>query len=194
MSAVPKHYITPEEYLAIERKAEGKSEYYKGEMFAMAGASRQHDRIVANLIRRLGNALDGTKCEVYTSDMRVSVSATGLYTYPDATVVCGEAEFADEHFDVLLNPIVLCEVQSPSTQNYVKGTKYDHYRAISSLREYVVIAQDTLHIMHHRRRKDGTWVLRDIRDPDEKLKLSSVGCELSVADIYQNVEFSEDRK
>lgn len=191
MPALPKHYISPEEYLAIERKAEHKSEYFNGEMFAMAGASFEHIGIVANLVRRLGNALDGTTCRVLPLDMRVQVRKTGLYAYPDVVVVCGKPEFEDGQFDVLLNPKVLIEVLSPSTENYDKGTKFDHYRGIPSLREYVVVAQDSCHILHHRCRKDGSWVLRDIREMDGRLKLASVGCELAVADIYQNIDFNE---
>ena len=118
MSTQPQTYLTPEEYLAFEREAEVKHEYYAGEIFAFAGASRQHNLIVANVIRELGNEVKARPCEVYPSDMRVRVSPTGLYTYPDVTVVCGEARFGDEHSDTLLNPTVIVEVLSPSTEGY----------------------------------------------------------------------------
>ena len=118
MSTEPKTYLTEEEYLELERKAERKSEYYRGEMFAMSGRSPQHSRLGANLLRDLGNQLRRGPCSIYTSDMRVRVSATGLYTYPDVSVVCGAPQLADEHADTLLNPAFIAEVLSPSTEGY----------------------------------------------------------------------------
>ncbi|HXK03033.1 MAG TPA: Uma2 family endonuclease, partial [Verrucomicrobiae bacterium] len=124
MSTQAKNYLTPEQYLEIERKAEVKSEYYQGEMFAMSGASLSHNVILANAIRELGQQLRSKPCSVLPSDMRVFIQATGLYTYPDAVVVCGEPKLQDKHFDTLLNPAVILEVLSPSTEAYDRGRKF----------------------------------------------------------------------
>src|SRR5919199_1130147 len=135
MSAVPKTRLTPEQYLAIERKAEFKSEYYNGEMFAMAGASEPHNRIKDNLIGELHARLKVSACHSYSSDMRVKVSRTGLYTYPDIVIICGKPELEDAHGDTLLNPQVIIEVLSDSTEKYDRGKKFRHYKQIESLRE-----------------------------------------------------------
>ena len=189
MSTQPQTYLTPEEYLAFEREAEVKHEYYAGEIFAFAGASRQHNLIVANVIRELGNEVKGRPCEVYPSDMRVRVSPTGLYTYPDVTVVCGEARFDDEHSDTLLNPTVIVEVLSPSTAGYDRGEKFEHYRKLESLQAYLVIAQDRVHVEHHMRQPDNQWLLSETDSVDDGIELPSIACRLLVADIYEKVEF-----
>ena len=128
-SAATKIRFTAQEYLALERKSETRNEYYNGEIFAMAGASREHNLIVGNLLRDIGNQLEDRPCESYPSDMRVSIEATGLYTYPDVAVVCGEPRFQDREVDTLLNPTVIIEVLSPSTEAYDRGVKFRHYRA-----------------------------------------------------------------
>ncbi len=189
MSTQPQTYLTPEEYLAFEREAEVKHEYYAGEIFAFAGASRQHNLIVANVIRELGNEVKARPCEVYPSDMRVRVSPTGLYTYPDVTVVCGEARFGDEHSDTLLNPTVIVEVLSPSTEGYDRGEKFEHYRKLDSLQEYLVIAQERHHVEHHVRQPEGQWLLSETDSVDAVIELPSIACHLLVADIYEKVEF-----
>jgi len=142
MSALPKPFVTPEQYLEIERKADYKSEYHSGQVFAMAGASREHNLLVGSIVRRLGNLLDGRPCETYPSDMRVLVSATGLYTYPDVSVACGEPEFLDGSLDVLLNPLLIVEVLSPSTESYDRGAKFALYQRLPSLQEYVLVSQN----------------------------------------------------
>lgn len=134
--------LTPAEYLAIDRKAEFKSEYFAGEMFAMSGASFKHNQVVANLIAETAARLKGGPCQIVPSDLRLSVSPTGLYTYPDAMVVCGEPEFIDDHFDTLINPTVIFEVLSDSTESYDRGAKFRHYRSLDSLQAYVLISQD----------------------------------------------------
>ncbi len=189
MSTQPQTYLTPEEYLAFEREAEVKHEYYAGEIFAFAGASRQHNLIVANVIRELGNEVKARPCEVYPSDMRVRVSPTGLYTYPDVTVVCGEARFGDEHSDTLLNPTVIVEVLSPSTEGYDRGEKFEHYRKLESLKEYLVIAQERHHVERHVRQPEGQWLLSETDSVDVVIELPSIACRLLVADIYEKVEF-----
>ncbi len=142
MSVQLKPFLSPQEYLAMERQAETKSEYYAGEVFAMAGASRKHNLIVPNLAYLLVGQLKSRSCEVYNSDMRVKVSATGLYTYPDLAVVCGKPRFDDDQEDTLLNPTVIVEVLSKSTEAYDRGEKFAMYRALESMTDYLLIAQD----------------------------------------------------
>ena len=189
MATLPQPYLTPEEYLAFEREADVKHEYYAGEIFAFAGASRQHNLIVANAIRELGNEMKGRPCEVYPSDMRVRVSPTGLYTYPDVTVVCGEARFDDEQADTLLNPTVIVEVLSPSTKDYDRGGKFEHYRKLESVQEYLVIVQDRVHVERHARQGEGQWLLSETDSLEDTIELPSIACRLSVADLYEKVEF-----
>ena len=191
MSTQPKPSLTPAEYLAIERGAEYKSEYYAGEMFAMAGASWEHNQIVANLVRTLGNVLDGSPCQAVPSDMRVKVEETGLYTYPDVVVVCEEPQFEDKVFDTLLNPTVLVEVLSESTEKYDRGKKTGHYRRLESLREYLLVAQDEPRVEHYTRRDDGDWVLSDAIGLEAVVKLAAAGAGLTLAEIYARVQFPE---
>ena len=191
MSTVPTKRYTPQEYLELERKAETKSEYYRGEIFAMSGASRAHNRIAMNLSALVWNQLRGRPCDVFGSDMRVKVEISGLYTYPDLSALCGEPQFDDEHTDTLLNPSVLVEVLSPSTEDYDRGGKFELYRQIESLREYVVVAQDRLLVEHHTRQDDGSWRLVDYKDKGGELHLASIECRLRLEDIYDKVEFPQ---
>ena len=142
MSYQRKSLLTPEEYLAIERKSETKGEFYSGEVFAMVGASKRHNLIAANVIRVLGNQLLDRPCNVYPSDMRVKVSATGKYTYPDVVVACEEELFDDEEKDTLLNPVLIIEVLSESTEAYDRGKKFEHYQYIESLTDYLLVTQN----------------------------------------------------
>src|SRR5271165_4915242 len=160
-SAAPKKRYTPQEYLALERQAAYKSEYLDGNIIAMAGASREHNLITGNLGRSIGNQLEHRPCETYASDMRVLVSKTGLYTYPDVSVVCGDALFLDDEKDTLLNPTVIVEVLSPTTEMYDRGKKSGHYRRLASLREYVLVAQDEVHVERYLRQGDD-WLLTDL--------------------------------
>jgi len=190
MTSVPKRYLTPEEYLAQERRAEYKREYFKGEIFAMAGASREHNLIAGNLSRELGNQLRDRPCEVYQSDMRVKVSSTGLYTYPDVVVVCGEPRFEDAEADTLLNPTVLFEVLSETTENYDRGKKFEHYRALPSLQEYVLVAQEKCHVEQFTRQPGNRWLLWETDDLEGTLNLPSIGCELKLTDVYAKVTYA----
>ena len=185
MSTAPIKQYTPEEYLAIDRQSEHKNQYFAGEIFAMVGASRRHNLIVANLVGELRTQLKDRRCEVYPSDMRVKVSPTGLYTYPDVTVICGEAEFDDGHYDTLLNPTVLIEVLSKTTEDYDRGRKFEHYRQLESLSEYLLVAQEKYHVMRYRR-QDEHW---ETDRPADTVALQSIDCELAVAEIYHKVEF-----
>ncbi|MDT5122987.1 MAG: hypothetical protein QOC96_2469 [Acidobacteriota bacterium] len=188
MSSQVKVYYTPEEYLALERQAEYKSEYFNGEIFAMTGASRKHNLVAGNVFASLHNQLKKRPCEIYPSDMRVKVSPTGLYTYPDVIVVCGEPLFDDKQKDTLLNPTVLVEVLSKSTASYDRGEKFEHYRKLDSLAEYLVIAQNKYHAEHYSRQPDNRWLLSETDDRQQTIHLSSIECDLALADIYDKVE------
>lgn len=189
MTSVPKRYLTSEEYLAKERRAEYKSEYFKGEMFAMSGASREHNLIAGNVNAEAHNQLRDRPCEVYQSDMRVKVSRTGLYTYPDVVIVCGQPQFEDAEVDTLLNPTVLFEVLSETTEDYDRGKKFGHYRTLPSLREYVLVSQDKCHVEQFTRQPDNRWILWETDDLEAVLNLSSVGCKLKLNEVYAKVTF-----
>ena len=182
--------FTPEEYLARERKALMKSEYRNGQVHAMPGASRAHNLITLHISGELYIQLRERSCEVYPSDMRVKVSATGLYTYPDVIVVCDEPRFDDTHFDTLLNPTVLIEVLSPSTAAYDRGEKFASYQKLDSLCEYILISQDSVRVEHYLRR-DQEWDLTEFHSLTDVCQLPSIGCELSLKAIYAKVQFSQ---
>ena len=188
MSLQPKTFLTPEEYLAIERKAECKSEYFNGEMFAMSGASPSHVLIVSNIVAELRGQLKQKPCRVYSADLRVRVSPTGLYTYPDVVVVCGQPKFADDQKDTLINPTLIVEVLSDSTQDYDRGRKFEHYRSLSSFSEYLLIAQDRCHVEHFVRQADNRWLLSETNKIEDILHLSSVDCNLALTEVYDKVE------
>lgn len=187
MSSQPETLLTPEEYLAVERNSETKSEYFAGEMFAMVGASRRHNLIAANVIRVLGNQLLASRCNVYPSDMRVKVSATGKYTYPDVVVACEEEKFDDAQNDTLLNPVVVIEVLSDSTEAYDRGKKFEQYQRIESLREYLLIAQEPYRIEQYVRRDGREWAYSEYHNAADVLTLHVIGCELVLKDVYAKV-------
>jgi Uma2 family endonuclease len=190
MSTAPKAYLTPEQYLEIERKAEFKSEYYQGEMFAMSGARYPHIGIVANAMRELGQQLRRGPCRPFSNDMRVRVTPTGLYTYPDVVIVCGEPQFADDTFDTLLNPTVIIEVLSESTEAYDRGQKFEQYRSLESLAEYMMISSQRVSAELFARQPDGRWLLTARSRLEDSIELQSVGCHLALADLYEKVDFS----
>lgn len=189
MSSQPNPKFTPKEYLSIERKAEYKSEYFDGEIFAMTGASRRHNLISTNVITTLNKQIENRPCELYASDMRVRIPQTGIYTYPDIVVVCEEPQFEDEELDTLLNPLLIIEILSKTTENYDRGEKFEHYRSIDSLREYTLIAQKKCHIMHYVKQADSSWLLSETKSIDDILQLPSVNCELALVDVYRKVKF-----
>jgi Uma2 family endonuclease len=158
----------------------------------MAGASDPHNLICASTIASLYHQARGQQCSVRASDMRVKIEATGLHTYPDISVVCSESRFADDEFDTLLNPIVVLEILSPSTERYDRGKKFHHYQQLESLREYVLIAQDSPRIERFLRQDDGTWNLTDVSGMDGSLQLASIDAVLKLADVYQKVTFEAD--
>ncbi len=182
-------FLTPEEYLAQERKALRKSEYRNGQIYAMPGASHEHNVIMGNTFAELHIQLRDRTCIVYPSDMRVKVSSTGRYTYPDVVVVCEVPRFEDSHFDTLLNPTVLIEVLSPSTAAYDRGEKFASYQKLDSLCEYVLISQNSVHVEHYLRQGQ-TWDLTAFRSLDDVFSLVSIGCELSLRAIYAKIQFS----
>lgn len=188
MSVQLKPFLTPQEYLAYEREAETKSEYYAGEVFALAGASPGHVRIMVNCVASLFVQLKGRSCDVFTSDLRVKVSATGLYTYPDVVVVCGQPRFDDEEEDTLLNPTVIIEVLSKSTEAYNRGEKFAQYRTLESLSDYLLVAQDIARIEHFARQADGAWLFAERSGRDATVVIPSIQCQLSLAEVYDKIE------
>lgn len=179
-----KAFLTPAEYLEIERKADYKSEYFNGEMFAMAGADRLHNLIVSNLIRCVGNQLRARDCNVYPSDMRVKIAKLIKYTYPDIAITCGTENFEDDHVDTLLNPVVIIEILSTSTEAYDRGRKFQHYQFIESLAEYILITPDAVRVEQFARQSDRTWLYSEYQNLEDVVKLESVGCELALEEVY----------
>lgn len=188
MSAIPKKKLTEAEYLAIERAAEFKSEFHDGEMFAMAGASRQHNEVKENLIGELFGRLRGGSCRTYSSDQRLKVPRTRLYTYPDIVIVCGRAEFDPADADTLVNPQVVIEILSKSTEAYDRGTKFRHYQRLPSIREYVLVSQDRVRVERFVRQPDETWVLTTFEDPAGEFALATVPVRVPLSDVYRGVE------
>ncbi len=187
MSALPKLHLSPTEYLTAERRAKDKSEYWNGEVFAMAGASPKHNLITSNVTITIGMQLKkGGRCTIFPSDMRIFVPATGLYTYADALIVCGRPQFVND--DNLFNPTVIIEVLSKSTSTYDRGTKFHNYRTIESLKEYLLIDQYKQHIEHYARQSDNRWLLTDIDGLGATIELPSLDCSLTLADIYDGVD------
>ena len=183
--------MTVEEYLALERQASCKSEYCNGEVFAMSGASRRHNLISLNIGAELRAHLQQRPCEVYTSDMRVKISRTGLYTYPDVVVVCDDPAFEDAEVDTLLNPLLLVEVLSKSTADYDRGGKFEHYRTLLSLQEYLLVAQERCHVVHYTRQPDHTWLLAETSEITDQIHLPSLDCALALSEVYAKVRFPQ---
>jgi Uma2 family endonuclease len=187
VSTLPKKSFTPEEYLELERKAEDKSEYYNGQILAMSGASRWHDRIVTQLAFLIERHLASKPCEAFSSGMRILAVPSGLYTYPDLSVACEEPQFTDSQVDTLTNPTLLVEVLSPSTESYDRGTKAKLYRAIPSLRELLIVSQDSYEVELYRRQPGGTWQLIEASGLDASIELQSIGYTLRLSELYEKV-------
>jgi Uma2 family endonuclease len=194
MSAIPRRKLSDAEYLAVERVAPFRSEFYDGEMYAMAGARLPHNRIKDNLIRHLGNQLDGTSCFTASTDMRVRIPGTpSFYTYPDIPIVCGEPVLEDDVMDTLLNPRVLIEVLSPTTEDYDRGFKRVQSMRIPSLQEYTLVSSDEPRIEQHFRRDDGTWDIAVAEGIASTLELRGVAASIPFSDIYAGVTFAEGK-
>ena len=183
-------YITPEEYLASERRAKYKNEYIHGEVLPMSGASSAHNLITMDIATELNIQSRGRRCEVYASTMRVRTSPTGSYFYPDVVVGGDKPRFEDNVFDTLLNPILVIEVLSPSTETFDRGEKFAHYQELTSLREYILVSQDRIHVEHYRL-METQWVQKAFHAPEDVLVLNSIDCKLPLQDIYTRVTFPD---
>ncbi len=177
--------------MALERAAEYKNEYVNGFIVAMSGASRKHNLITWNVSGELRQQLRERPCEAYAADMRVQISAAGQYRYPDVVVVCGEPQFEDAELDTLTNPTVIVEVLSPSTEAVDRGDKFAAYRRLPSLREYVLIAQDTVRVEHFLRQGE-RWILTEFSDLDDSVPLAAIDCTLALREIYRKVPFAAE--
>ena len=179
--------MTPQDYLAWERQQDTRHEFFDGEVFAMTGASRAHNLVCLNIAASLHTQLRGTPCEVYNNDMRVKVSETGMYTYPDIVAACAEPRFEDAEVNTLLNPVLIIEVLSDSTEQYDRGAKFRHYRTLPSLQDYLLVAQSECRVEHYARETSSHWLLTKYGDPEDTLDLAAVGCRLLLREIYQRV-------
>jgi Uma2 family endonuclease len=190
MAVAAQRWFTPEEYLTIEEKADHKSEYFQGEIFALAGGSSNHNLITGNTHTELNIALKGKACRVYVNDMRLLVKRNGLYTYPDVMVVCGKVEFVPNRNDTLTNPIVIVEVLSPATHSYDRVKKFSLYKQLDSLREYILVDSEQVHVTRLYRVQDsGQWMIEMEDARAAILRLESIGCEIPLARLYDKVEF-----
>lgn len=183
--------ITPQEYLRRERKAETKSEYYGGVVVAMAGASKEHNRITANIYGELHSQLKQSPCQAFVTDLRVSVPACNSYFYPDVVAICGDPRFADSDLDTLLNPTLIVEVLSESTQDKDRGEKLDCYQTLESLQTYVLVEQERPQVKIYRRQENG-WHYSTVEGLVNSLSLEAIGSALKLADIYDRVEFPQE--
>jgi len=187
--ALKYNYISPEEYLEQEMAAVEKHEYYRGEVFGMSGASREHNEIYSNIFTDIGSKLKGKGCKPYGSDFRVHIPKNTLYTYPDIIIICGDPELIDEKFGTVTNPSVIFELLSHSSRNYDKGEKFTLYRDIGSLKEYILVDTERIHVEKHIRREDNSWVLTDYRSLDEFFTIETVQVSLLLKDVYDGVTF-----
>ena len=181
-------HVSEKEYLAFERNALDKHEYYKGEIFDMSGASFKHNLIESNLRLALGIFLKDKNCNEFGSNLRIHIPSNSLYTYPDIIVLCEEPNFIDEEFDTITNPSILIEILSPSTANYDRGAKFDLYREIASLKEYLLIDSTTKHVVLYSRNDDNTWILSETKDIADSIHLHSINFTISVAHIYNGFD------
>ena len=190
MSLPEKDKISSEEYLVLERESENRNEYFSGEIFAMAGASRAHNQISSNIVRVLGNQLLEKPCTVFSSDMKVRMAKIEKYTYPDIVVVCENEKFEDEDNDVLLNPVLIMEILSDGTEAYDRGDKFVHYQLLDSFVEYILISQYFCRVEKFTRQDDETWIYSKYQTMDHVVEIESVTCELPVFEIYRKVNLN----
>lgn len=181
-------YITESEYLSYEREATERHEYYKGEIFAMSGASFKHNIIEDNLRVLLGSFLKGTKCRSFGSNLRIHIPKNTLYTYPDILIVWDEPKFVDNEFDTLLNPSVIIEILSPSTANYDRGAKFDLYREIDSLQEYILIDSTATHFVNYVKNANATWTLSESKNLNDNFFITTIGLQISLSEVYSGIE------
>lgn len=188
MAAIPKTIISEKEYLEEERKSLHKSEYYNGEIFAMAGATKTHNAIVGAILGELYGFLKGKSCKVFPSDLRVHNAENSLYTYPDVTVICGEEKYLDDEFDTLLNPTVLVEVLSPATEDYDRGTKFKLYRTIPSLQNYLLVSSTEFAAEIYTRQANDEWILNTAQGKSSHIHISALNYDLYLSDIYAQAD------
>ncbi|MEO0059341.1 MAG: hypothetical protein RLZZ312_988 [Bacteroidota bacterium] len=186
-------YISAEEYLYYERKAETKHEYFQGEIFAMSGASFVHNRIFSNTLADVVTKLKGKKCNAFGSDLRIHIPKNTLYTYPDITVICGKIENTDDSFDTAKNPTVIFEILSKSTRNYDKGQKFTLYRDIETLKEYILIDSEKLSIEKFSKNNDNSWTLTEFQALSDIFHIKAIAIDLALIDIYDGVDFEETK-
>lgn len=190
--AVQKYY-SEEDFLTLERMSKTKNEYYRGEIFAMSGASFQHNQISARLIKDIGTHLEDAACNIYGSDLRVHIQFQTLYTYPDAVIICGEPSFIDQEFDTIINPTVLFEILSPSTQEYDRTIKFEFYKKIPSLKEYVLIDSQKVWIEVFTKQKDNSWVSEQYTNPEIEWKIASINYKSKIKEVYKGVIFKSSQ-
>ncbi|HET7461100.1 MAG TPA: Uma2 family endonuclease [Longimicrobium sp.] len=193
MSSRADRLYTADEYLALERASDHKSEFVNGRIYAMTGGSIPHYVIAGNIFGELRNRLRGGPCRAFFEGVRLKVSQPGMYTYADVMAICGAQEVEDSHRDTLLNPVVIFEVLSPSTEAYDRGEKFEHYALLPSLREYILVSQDHVRIEKFLRQGE-QWVFTAINDPEGHLRIESLDCEMPVSEIYLDVEFPPVRR
>lgn len=188
MSTQPNIYLTPEEYLAVERESETRSEYVDGGVYAMTGASLRHIQIASNITVALAVQLKPRRCSVLPIEMKVRMPDSRKFFYPDITVVCGEPQFHDERTDIILNPVLLVEVLSKSTEAFDRGAKFQAYQGLESLREYLLVAQDKHAVEQYVRQPDESWTYRAVIGRESSLQLPSIECSLDLGAVYDKVE------
>jgi Uma2 family endonuclease len=182
-------YVTPDEYLAAERLSETRSEYLDGGVYPMTGGTANHSRIVSNIITQLNNQLDDRPCDVFPTDMKVRLPDSRKFFYPDVVVVCGELQYHDGRKDIILNPDLVVEVLSPSTEAFDRGAKFEAYRAIDSLKEYLLILQEKPLVEQYVRGESGEWIFKAVEGLESSITLPSIECNLSLSAVYKRVEF-----
>lgn len=182
-------FYTVEEYLTLEETADYRSEYYQGEILAMAGGSANHNRIAGNFLTALNITFEGGPCEAFISDLRLLVKRNELYTYPDVMAVCGQLKFAAKRSDTITNPVLIVEVLSDSTEGYDRGKKFEFYRMIPTLQHYLLVAQDRVHLEYFYKMADGRWALQEFNELQETLKIASLALEIPLSRIYNRVDF-----
>jgi Uma2 family endonuclease len=189
MSANPQDYHTPQEYFEREKTSNIRHEYINGEIVAMAGGTKNHDRICGNVFASFHQQTRRKTCETFTGNIAVRVNASNFF-YPDVSMACGESLF--DKNNLLLNPILIIEVLSPSTEKFDRGAKFDGYRGMSSLNDYLIISQDKVSVQHFQRESNEFWKFRDYRQLTDVIILSSVNCTLALVDVYEGVTFDKE--
>lgn len=187
MSQPAVKHVTESEYLAFERESQERHEFYRGEIFLMSGASFKHNVIEDNLRVLIGTFLRGKKCRSFGSNLRIHIPKNTLYTYPDILIVCDKPVFVDNEFDTLLNPSVIIEILSPSTGNYDRGAKFDLYREIETLKEYILVDSTNTHCIHYVKNADATWTLSEAKNLSDTFEITTIGLQLQMSDVYDGI-------